>query len=565
MLKKLTISTQLFLLAMVAFYFVYIYFFSVEFPFQDDTSLIDFIYTIKKPGLSLKEFFDALFRVDNDHSMVVPRLISWLDYALNGWLSFKWLVLYAAVQTILILYFFYLEFKKLRLPIFYFLPVAFFFLQPQYFEVSNFALTGIQHTSLVVYLFLALYLVKTQRLQSLILALVIASLATFTHGNGILVFASIGLYLLFTKQFKEIAWVAVVVAANLLLYLHYYKVGQAAQLTTNYSNIFFSITSLMGGINLVFGGKGFELAIVFGLLLIGFFIVLILQEFLKSKKNSVDYNNRILLGVVTFSFLTICLISIVRSWKGLALSSRFEFYSAIVAMAAYLLALPKLSGVIQRIFFGISLGYSVLFCVFSYHTYTQVMEHQKLTYWADNDNWARHREMFTMGHTFVRNAERFLYDSYDENFWKTPSQLLENQEFENLEKTKKSINFNPNLIRNEIKIQEKTGYWSKVNYTLQLDDFDENGSLTTHWFVVFKNENHQYISPFLFQINAKKGLLTSGNYFSKRANVLIQNDSIDEGIYQIFLLKNGKTKQLFDTKKKIEFLNKNQEVRLVNE
>ncbi len=79
-----------FLIFLIVLIFLsYIYYFSVDFPFQDDLLLIDFVEKVDSGNLGFITFFKELFKTYNDHKVVIPRLISLLISRLTAILILK--------------------------------------------------------------------------------------------------------------------------------------------------------------------------------------------------------------------------------------------------------------------------------------------------------------------------------------------------------------------------------------------------------------------------------------------------------------------------------------------
>ena len=80
MKKSIPVLSIGFFIGQAILYIAYINRFSFHFPVQDDVTLIEFIYA-KETGTDL---FNQLFRVDNDHAIVIPRLATWLNQLIHG-------------------------------------------------------------------------------------------------------------------------------------------------------------------------------------------------------------------------------------------------------------------------------------------------------------------------------------------------------------------------------------------------------------------------------------------------------------------------------------------------
>jgi len=147
-MKKLVFLLSIvFFIGQAILYFAYINRFSFNFPVQDDVSLIEFIHA-KGSGSDL---FYQLFRVDNDHAIVIPRVITWVNQLLHGSVNFKHIILWNALTLIGCFYLLFSQFQKLNINSPYFVPVGFLLFQPQFFEVSNWAITGLQHINIVLF------------------------------------------------------------------------------------------------------------------------------------------------------------------------------------------------------------------------------------------------------------------------------------------------------------------------------------------------------------------------------------------------------------------------------
>jgi hypothetical protein len=103
------------------------FYLSVNFPFQDDFLLIQFVEPFSRGYVGVQDFFYELFRTFNDHKPVIPRLISTAEYFIRGHLNFRLYTVLILVNITLIFYFLYAQFRKTDLKYYYFLPVPFCF------------------------------------------------------------------------------------------------------------------------------------------------------------------------------------------------------------------------------------------------------------------------------------------------------------------------------------------------------------------------------------------------------------------------------------------------------
>ena len=174
---------------------------TVDFPFQDDVDYIRFIYLIKSEGKNYSNFLSLFFELVNDHFVLVLRLIFIAFYSIFGYLPIDGLIYFNIIQLLLIQFLFYLEFKKLKLNILYFLPVIVLNFQPQYFEVSTWASGGLCHITTSLLILLA---VKLSNTRKYFLTFLFTVLSTLTFGSGLFAISSVGLSYFFQKKYKPI-------------------------------------------------------------------------------------------------------------------------------------------------------------------------------------------------------------------------------------------------------------------------------------------------------------------------------------------------------------------------
>ena len=125
-------------------------------PYLDDVNFIDFILHFANPRQSISDLLTQLFMVDNNHMAVVPKLGLSLQYLLFQDINFKRILLISAFQLALIGTWFIWQFKQTNKPYWMALPLVFLWFQPQYYEISNWAMTGIQQSSVILFSILAL-------------------------------------------------------------------------------------------------------------------------------------------------------------------------------------------------------------------------------------------------------------------------------------------------------------------------------------------------------------------------------------------------------------------------
>jgi len=165
----------------------YWHLYAVNVPWFDDfEALPDFLLRFfDAPTLSEK--WHWLLWPNNEHRMATGKALAVALHALTGHLNFRTLEAIANLSTLGLLGLFFAAFRRLGLPLAFFLPVPYLLFQPQYHLLSFWAITGVQHQPVLLFAFLALFLVAEGSPTTLALGLLSGLVATFTMSNGMLV------------------------------------------------------------------------------------------------------------------------------------------------------------------------------------------------------------------------------------------------------------------------------------------------------------------------------------------------------------------------------------------
>ena len=538
--KQLVAWLTVFLVGSVCLFHAYfVWNYTLDFPFQDDTLLIEFIGIITNTKLSFLQFLKELFKVANDHRLVIPRLIALIDYGINGQLNFKTYIIIANINLGLIFLFLYKQFQKKNLPIVYFLPVPFLFFQPQMYEVSFWALNGMQHTFVVTFFVLIVTLLETKKKALFYLAIFIAFCGTFTHGNGILAFPAAFFMLLVQQRYKEIAIWIVGMGTCLFLYLLGYKSGQAANPTLDFLKIIESFCGFIGANMMVFFHGNTTYAVAFGALiavLMGIVIILKIKEGLvDSDKRRIDDN----LGLLTLFCLIICtagVISVVRSWHGIVISSRFALYAALSSSIIYLVLVDYLKGINRQLMAVGSTIFAFIFWFSSYSLYTPIVDNRYYGYRVDEYNWVRNHTMLCVSDGFINNASPFMTAAYKQgiwglsSYWNQPAIVSALGKYE-LDST---VKFTKTVSIEEEKYPNISFFRNIIE--LRCDDiaFQKKTPQDAIYIVLTKEKTaKRYLLATTPLSNAKRQILTDFSLLSKSFTVFIRTPSYDKGRYQV--------------------------------
>ena len=519
-----------FFIGQAVLYCAYIYRFSFSFFLQDDVTLIEFIHA-KELG---SDFFGQLFRVDNDHAIVIPRLATWLNQILNGSVNFKQLILLSAVTLCGCFYLLWTQFQKSKIALPYFIPVGFFLFQPQFFEVSNWAITGLQHINIVLFVCLSLIALEQKKL---LLALFWAILAGFTFGNGIVLFVVLAAYLIFAKRYKEfLAW-GIGLGVYLALLLPHYVFGQQAKFDLNVLHIANYALGILGACMLDLTGNNLLVGIVFGGLLFGYWVFLFL---VKKQQTFFGYLFLFIVG-------TCLIIAIPRSGANWTTynSSRYFLYAPLAIISLYAMSLNQFPSSRKGIFLGTS-ALSIAFCFMSYHIHTAQMVARVQVKQADNDNWIRNKRVVGIVPQVFVNDQKILQDAFQLHFIEKEPGILSQADLAALSGDTPTWNLAEKMLveHHANPIRERHGVWLKRFDYLLFPKFAGENSLANYWFILLQNEQSKAV--FTVAINFKKGsmkqLLTSGHYLSNYGIAQVYTDGMPSGNYQLFLWHQNKAK-----------------------
>jgi len=497
----------------------------VDFPFQDDVDLIRFIYKLKTQNLSFFDLIKTFFELDNDHFVVMVRVIVLFVYTFCGSLSFSFFIYLNTVQIIVLLYLFYLEFRKLKLNIIYFVPVVFLILQPQFHEVTTSANAGLYHATTSLLTFFSIKFSIKRDKKSVFLTFILMFMAAFTFGSGLFAISSIGLSFLLQRRYKSFLLAVISLLIYFILYkLYYSPTGHIAEISTNFYNIFVTFFGLFGAIFTIFDQYGMTLAVLFGIVVFSTYTYYIWKGLFSKLKLSSE--KIILLSFFSYMAAAIFLIALVRSANRIVVSGRFEMYSPFLITCLYLIVLPillKYKRTIVIIFL-----FSVAFLALTYFKYTQIQYQKKGLFIADTYNWKSNQIMFSEDPRFVFLANEFLIPSYQSTIWNINESSL------------------PKLISSKfIKaipfdiLPYTSHHLPKDNHFMyQVKDFPFPVGLTKIWYISFENKltNRKYICPIQFYKNGILKFLKTGNYLVPSGLFEIQTMQMTPGAFEMYLL-----------------------------
>jgi hypothetical protein len=406
-----SIPTLFFIFLPVVIYLVYTIANSASLFHADDFHLLKTVLWMQDvSGFSAK--LDFLMQQHNEHRILFPRLLTWLDYKIEGSINWKTLILIGNLIWVANLYFFWEGFKSLKAPAWMFVAIPFIFLQPQYTDNVTWAISILQQSVVVFWFSLLAYLYSKNKYYW---ALLIAVVATFTHGNGIFSFF-IGIILasLDRKWRVAIIWGLAWLVVGMIYFWGFHK-GQAADFEKSLSDpirllgafvAFFGAVTQLRSVNVI-------VSVAMGTVLVGvlaFYLLPKLQQKVITRNYHLADFDKMLFGIVLFLGITAALICVSRSWGGIetVLAPRYQHYSPFVLCWAYIVFLSFFTPKIRHIFALMAVVSAVLFNALCYFTYNHEVQLRKNWLVADQSNWQQHEVMLN----YVKTLNINIWEPY---------------------------------------------------------------------------------------------------------------------------------------------------------
>lgn len=410
-------------------FFWLIYSVSLDIPFFDDfDALGDFILSMSSSSISNK--FSMLFSQYAEHKIVYTRIIAWFDYLLTGQLHFKFLIFWGMLGLIGLQVVFWMVIKRMQKPIYWFLPFTFILLSFQYWENLVSAMTALQNLNSPFFAILFCYLIAFNGFS--IPVYLVAFLAVFTSGNGILLMPLGFIFGIFSKQsFKQISFWTVYCFVLLLLYFLNYSALPSVfggRTPISYSlehpikfleNLSLFITSTFEAFHFTTYGWNY----IVSSLILAFIFLFCRRFYFDKNRSSIQY-----FICLAFAYLlgTSVLVALNRgSDSSHMFFSRYRIYSLLGFCLVYL-ACMEWKVLSQRWIYRFFVCYSFVFCVFSFQYLATIIAHfDEMKFGAksfhlNNEEWHGLYPPFTSHFSNAASSSRISRDLASQNIYQVP-------------------------------------------------------------------------------------------------------------------------------------------------
>ena len=223
-LSRLQKFAILFGIIPVLFYCYVIFHFSSNVPFYDDFFWgFDYLEKFFQQN-TVVEKIKMLLMQHNQHRFIYFRAVLLGLFNLENNLNFKHLILVGNLSLFGIFVVYGLVFKQIKASWLYFLPIPFLLFQYQ-FMFNSIVSYGVPNMSIIVLAILTFYLACFASPKHSYLIWIAGFFATFSNGNGIVVFFVAIILLLLQQRFRQAIYTGIAYALSLAIYFSGFKMN----------------------------------------------------------------------------------------------------------------------------------------------------------------------------------------------------------------------------------------------------------------------------------------------------------------------------------------------------
>lgn len=351
--------------------------YAINLPYWDDYLIQEHLLVLKT-GTG-RQKLAHLFDQHWEHRIVWTRLVFAFFAKINGSLNYYGLTLIGFSGLLIVLSTLFAVFRRLSLPLRYFIPIPFLLFTLQSYENLIWAMASIQNFWIIAFVFGIFYGLALNKPVPRTLALGLAVLATFTSGNGSLALIAGLIVLAYQQHWRFMVIWLLTTAISLAGYFYtYHRISffpsPFRYPITDWIKAFFVFLGSFADSSPNLGPSGFTnesalwLTIVVGglvVILTGIFVTSLLRRLNKSK---IELADSFFLGCILFLVASAAITVYSRvgfAGPGYLLQGRYKIYSALALSVVYLYSLSywQKKTFLPRIVLGITvilIGQSLL-------------------------------------------------------------------------------------------------------------------------------------------------------------------------------------------------------------
>lgn len=372
----------------VGCFILFVFTYAVNVPWFDDIDAFLGFTLAYTDATTLSEKIYNVLVPNNEHRIVIAKLITLGMYYLTGEVNFRWLVLIALLFILGTFVLLSRVFRSMQLPWLAFLPVPFLLLQPEYYLTSLWSIPGLQHSVVICLTLSSLYMLTQSGSGKFTLAITLQILAALSMSNGLMGLIAGGIILALNRSWLRLGgWVVGSVIAIWLYFYNFQSAGRTSE-SLAYSlahpvqaiGAFFTFTGAMFDLTpTVQGSWRYAAPTLAGAILTALVLTLVYRMGLgfwpvADKTGTSGRQNRRLffIGGYVFLFGNVAIIALLRLRYGyeVMVVSNYMIYPAVMAALIYLNVLSECPDWrAQQQCLRIGLLVSILVWVFAYGVY----------------------------------------------------------------------------------------------------------------------------------------------------------------------------------------------------
>ena len=527
------------------FYFVCIHF-SYNFFYQDDYHLLRFVTVIEDNSVSFQEKLNALWGLHNEHRIIFPRLITLLDYYLQGHIDWAVLNVVSSVYYLGIFYFFYKIIHRNGLNDWYVLPVALLIFQPSAYENYYWTISILQQVGNLFWAFFLFYSLVYFKPSKFWVSLLLIFILTFTHGNGLFAFGVGGILLFIQKRYKDLGiWIGFMLVIAVLYFYGYYT-AQNSNIAGSLSNLT-RLIGCFGGFWGIFFKNIFHssnLAILLGL---GIFVLLFfinLRTFVSYLFPTIDsktarlfpQKNLFFFACFLYLAITAALVSLSRSWSSMeaAFQNRYLHNSVIALVLLYTTLLLYQSTIVKKIIFAMALLFGAFYYIFAWYSTYESLVIQQQSQESDAVNYDLNGISIVNDKSFNQNIKEILDKSFKDKISILPvSPLTSIVKGIDKASVKKVKDFKIMISRDSLLSFNISNSHYRAVFQFTNLDFP----ISKHIYLILKSPENTFVFATNHRRNKKIDFLKSGQFFTDGFYTSIMTDAMPEGEYTVSILQ----------------------------
>ncbi len=355
------------LIAPIAVFFVYFFWLRYDIPWFDEYENIPYFLQRFLDANSFSEGLDALLKPNNEHRVLYARLVVYGQYLLTGGISFQGLMLWGNLGLVVIFWLLYKStqsaFSSSRSSLFspatadpsslfLFLPVPLILFNAQNYLLTFTAIYTLQYLAIIMLVMVTFFVLALDRPGAFVGALGLGALATFSMGNGILLWPAGAVMLVMRRRWLWLGIWVVFGAVCVGLYFRNYPVQQGN--SEGFAYVIQHPLQTLAGF-FIFAGSLFDffptwtvekravLPLLAGVVVVGvlaWWLVKVVFQRVAGRSHFETF----LTGVALFLLANMALIAVfrIRFYFGMVLHSSYRTYALVLWAVGYLAFLSLL-------------------------------------------------------------------------------------------------------------------------------------------------------------------------------------------------------------------------------